>query len=172
VSFDKETGECIQSATAPLFDAAALARDEACDGYYLLITSETGWDTNKIIETYRGLWRIEQSFKITKSDLLTRPVFVYTREHVEAHFLTCYIALVILRLMQKATDYRYSAAAMIDDLGQVSCSALEDNWWIFDYRSALTDELFALIDQPSPTRYKQTGEIRALLAKTTPKSFK
>lgn len=172
VAFDKKTGECLESGTAPVFDEEALARDEACDGYYLIVTSETAWSEGKIIDTYRGLWQIEESFKITKSDLASRPVYVRKPQHIEAHFLTCYIALVILRLMQKATGHKYSAAAMIDDLRQVSCSLLEDNWWHFDYRSDLTDELFELIGCPAPTRYMRTGDIKALLAKKPLQSIK
>ncbi|MBN2260759.1 MAG: transposase [Clostridiales bacterium] len=44
---------------------------------------------SKIIEIYRGLWKIEESFKVTKSDLETRPIYIYTKEHIKAHFLTC-----------------------------------------------------------------------------------
>lgn len=172
VAFDKKTGEYIESGIACAFDEAALARDEACDGYYLIVTSETGWKDTKIIDTYRGLWQIEESFKITKTDLTSRPVYVRTKAHIEAHFLTCYIALVILRLMQKATKHRYSAASMIDDLRKVNCSLLEDNWWHFDYRSNLTDELFALIKESSPVRYMRTGDIKGLLAKKKLSSFK
>lgn len=165
VAFDRKTGECIDSGAAPVFDEAALARDEACDGYYLIITSEPGWNDSKIIDTYRGLWQIEESFKITKSDLISRPVFVRTREHVEAHFLTCYLALVILRLMQKATSHKYSVASIISGLRQVECSHLEDNWWLFDYRSKLTDELFSLIGEATPVHYMRTGDIKSLMSK-------
>jgi transposase len=56
---------------------------------------------NEIIDTYRGLWEIEETFKITKSDLESRPVYVRDEEHINAHFLTCFIALTILRLIQK-----------------------------------------------------------------------
>lgn len=54
----------------------------------------------EIIETYRGLTRIEDAFRVTKSDLKARPVFVQTPKHINAHFLICFIALTMIRLVQ------------------------------------------------------------------------
>ena len=66
----------------------------------MIETSETEMTDNEIIEQYHGLSRIEDSFRVIKSDLEGRPVYVRTKEHINAHFLICYIALVIIRLMQ------------------------------------------------------------------------
>lgn len=76
--------------------------DALFDGYFCLITSEMDYDAPKIREVYGGLWKIEQSFRIMKSDLLARPVYVNTQEHIRAHFLICFVALLIVRLIQHA----------------------------------------------------------------------
>jgi len=76
--------------------------DAQFDGYFCLITSEMDYDAPKIREVYGGLWRIEQSFRIMKSDLLARPVYVKTKEHIRAHFLICFVALLIARVVQHA----------------------------------------------------------------------
>lgn len=76
--------------------------DALFDGYFCLITSEMDYDAPKIREVYSGLWKIEQSFRIMKSDLLARPVYVSTQEHIRAHFLICFVALLIVRLVQHA----------------------------------------------------------------------
>lgn len=55
---------------------------------------------DKIIDMYRGLRRIEESFKVTKSELEARPVYVWKREHIEAHFLTCFVALTIAKILE------------------------------------------------------------------------
>ena len=81
----------------------------------------------EIIKVYRGLWRIEESFHVTKSDLETRPVYMWTREHIEAHFLTCYVALCVLRLLQLRTGNRYSAGAIATELGKMSDSNVDGN---------------------------------------------
>ena len=64
------------------------------------MTSETGKSDREIIDKYHGLSRIEDSFRITKSDLEGRPVYVRNPEHINAHFLICFIALTIIRLIQ------------------------------------------------------------------------
>lgn len=165
VAFDKETGEAVESGAKPELDLEAIAEAEACDGYYLIVTSHTDWDDGRIIDTYRGLWQIEESFKVTKSELDARPVFVWTPEHVEAHFLTCYIALVILRVLQKLCPGRPSAGAILDELRKVECSADEANWWLFDYRSDLTEQLFSLVGLEHPLKHMQTGDIRKMMQK-------
>ena len=60
----------------------------------MLLTSEMETSDDEIIDMYRGLWKIEESFKVTKSELEARPVYVWTKEHIEAHFLKPCIYLV------------------------------------------------------------------------------
>ena len=64
----------------------------------MIVTSELDKTDEEIIDIYRQLWRIEETFKITKSELEARPVYVSRKEHIEAHFLICFIALVLVRL--------------------------------------------------------------------------
>ena len=74
--------------------------DALYDGYFCIITSELSYDERKMREVYGGLWRIEESFRMLKSDLYARPVFVRKNEHIRAHFLICFVALLILRIIQ------------------------------------------------------------------------
>ncbi|MEE1210190.1 MAG: IS1634 family transposase, partial [Parafannyhessea umbonata] len=167
---DPETGE-VAGPTQLAFDAEALAADEACDGYYLIVTSKTDMPDLEVIDTYRGLWRIEESFRITKSDLRARPVYLSRADHIEAHFLVCFTALTVVRLMQLAVRERRgdgtapTAAQMLGDLSRVAATRLESNWWVFDHRTDLTDELFAAFGLEVPTRYMQLRDIRRLGAK-------
>jgi hypothetical protein len=101
-------GGTVGDAPVASFDAEALAADEACDGYYLIVTSKTDMGDLEAIDTYRGLWRIEESFRITKSDLAARPACLSRPDHIEAHFLVCFAALTIVRLMQLAVRERRS----------------------------------------------------------------
>ena len=166
LSVDKETGELLDCGRAVVFNEARLEEERRLDGYYVIVTSETSMSDDDVIDTYRGLWRIEESFKITKSDLEARPVWVRTPAHIEAHFLVCYVALAIARIMQLVTGFRHSARAMLDDLAAVSCTNAEGNWWLFDHRTGLTDELFALIGRESPKKWMRTADIKALLNKS------
>ena len=166
LAVDPETGELLEAARAVVFDEAKLEEERRLDGFYVIVTSETSMSDDDVIDTYRGLWRIEESFKITKSDLEARPVWVRTPAHIEAHFLVCYVALAIVRIMQLVTGFRRSARAMLDDLAAVSCTNAGGNWWLFDHRTELTDELFALIGRESPTKWMRTSDIKSLLNKS------
>ena len=97
---DKETGEVIDADCHLSIDLAKVQEYLDLLGYYTIITSEIGKTDAEIIAKYHGLSRIEDSFRITKSDLEGRPVFVHTPEHINAHFLTCFIALTMIRLIQ------------------------------------------------------------------------
>lgn len=161
---DAKTGELLEAATALEFDEERLAAEEACDGYYCIVTSETGMGDSEVIEAYRGLWRIEESFKVTKSDLETRPVYVSREEHIEAHFLTCYVALCILRVIQAATGGKYSARVIADELAAMCGTHLKDNWWVFDHRSDASDDLCRMAGIDLSRQNMQLKDIKAALS--------
>ncbi|MCL2815725.1 MAG: IS1634 family transposase, partial [Oscillospiraceae bacterium] len=100
VEVDKSTGEVVNTATQLWLDMDKIQAYLDLMGYYTIMTSEIEKSDEEIISKYHGLSRIEDSFRITKSDLEGRPVFVSTPEHINAHFLTCFIALTIIRLIQ------------------------------------------------------------------------
>ena len=98
---DKTTGELLEDiAKCRTVDTQKAEVDALYDGYFCIITSELEYDERKIREVYGGLWKIEQSFRIMKSDLYARPVFVKTNAHIRAHFLICFVALLIVRIIQ------------------------------------------------------------------------
>jgi transposase len=164
ITFDKKTGEVIESAGKHAeLDDGAIAQAEACDGYYCIITSETGLDDTEVIEIYKGLWRIEEAFKVTKSDMELRPSFVRLPEHIEAHFLSCYTALTIMRLMQLDTGFSYSSAVIKEELGKMSGTHEQDNWWVFNHRSEATDTLCATVGIDLTRKRMQLKEIKAVL---------
>jgi len=148
VEVDKKTGEIKKSKGQPLFDFKKLQEEEKYDGYYAIITNvfneETGsvdFDDDAIIRIYRGLWKIEDCFRVSKSDLETRPVFLSRRDRIESHFLICFISLVVMRLIQKKTNNSISAEKLIEAINKVSCSLEEVNLFLFDHRCEVTDSL-------------------------------
>ena len=111
IRFDEETGEIPKGLELSL-KLDKIKEEEKFDGYYSIVTSEKDLSDKEIRDIYKGLWKIEESFKITKSNLETRPVYVWTKEHIEAHFLTCFISLVIIRLLEYKTNRKYSTRKM------------------------------------------------------------
>ncbi len=163
LAFDKETGEVVKGRKLEL-DLEAIAEAEKYDGYYLIVTSETGWSDGKVIDTYRELWRIEESFKVTKSELRTRPVYVWTPDHIEAHFLVCYIALVILRLLQLATGLPCSRIR--EEIAAMSGTNVDANWWVFDHRTDESDLLAEAVGlEELKLKNLTTGKAMEILAK-------
>lgn len=73
-----------------------IAEEEKCNGYYFIVTSELKMSDHEIREIYKRLVRIEKTFKISKTEFETRPIFVWTNEHIEEHFATCFTALVLI----------------------------------------------------------------------------
>ena len=167
VTFDRKTGEVLtDSKVKPEIDQGAIDAAARLDGYYLIVTSETDWDDGRILDAYRELWRIEESFRVTKTGgLSSRPVFVWTPGHIRAHFLTCYLALLIVRLSQRALPSHPGAGALLDEMRALDCSYADDGWWLFDHRSDLTDEIFALVGEEAPRKWMRTRDIKALFAK-------
>lgn len=143
----KATGEAAQHNW--VLDEKRIGEDAAMDGYYCIVTSEQEWTEREIIEAYRGLSRIEESFRVLKSTMDARPVYVWTTPHIEAHFLVCYVALTAMRLMQadveKATGRRPSAEAVSEALSNMTGHRLDANLYFFDYRTDLTDDLCSCV---------------------------
>ena len=74
--------------------------DKRLAGYNLLVTSETKMKDKDIYDTYHNLWRIEESFRIMKSDLDARPVYLQKQETIQGHFLICYLCVLLERIFQ------------------------------------------------------------------------
>ena len=100
LDIDKKTGEVIKTNKLIVFLDEKLEKYKETLGYYSIVTSEIEDDDKEIINRYHGLSRIEDSFRIIKSDLEGRPIYVWTEEHIKAHFLICFIALTIVRIIQ------------------------------------------------------------------------
>ena len=121
---DRETGE--KQVLHPFIgiDYDLVDFDAQFDGMNVLVTSELDMTNEEMIANYRQLSKIEDCFRITKSEIETRPMFVKHPVHVESHFLTCFISLVFLRILQHLTQGELSVARILSG-----------------FRSAVTDEL-------------------------------
>lgn len=121
---DKETGEIEKIKPYLEFDQEKYERDVALDGYYVLVTSEIGMDEFDIIEKYRGLWKIEESFKVLKSDLEGRPVYLRREDHIEGHFFVCFLSLLIIRILELKLNHQYSTMKIQEALREATCRKL------------------------------------------------
>ena len=164
VDYDKNTGEILTASSILDIDEDLIREEEALDGYYMLLTSEMDTPDDKIIDMYRGLWRIEESFKITKSGLEARPVYVWTREHIEAHFLTCFVALTISRILEMKLEHKYSTGRIIDSLSRAEWSLLQQNYYVFDYYDEVLKDIGNITNIDFSKRIRTLGEIKQVIA--------
>lgn len=166
VEFDKETGEILKANSILEIDEKKLREEEALDGYYALITSEYKESDDRIIEIYRGLWQIEESFKITKSELEARPVFVSREDHIHAHFLTCFVALLITRIIQMQTNHEFSVGNLLESMSKAECTYLQQNYYLCDYYDDVLEKLELVYGIPYSNKIMSLGEIKNILANT------
>ena len=101
---DRKTGNVLDGTKlAAMIDDEKLSEFNELFGYYQIVTSELDMPDREVIDKYHGLTQIEDQFREMKSTLETRPVYVRTREHIEAHLMVCFIALTMMRLIQRKT---------------------------------------------------------------------
>lgn len=167
LSFDKDTGEIIRNrGTALILDEALIAEEEKYDGYYAIVTSEYEKTDTEVLDIYKGLWKIEESFKITKSELEARPVWVSTQCHILAHFMICYAALVISRILEFRMERRFSVPQILESLRKCNCVLLDKNQFLFSYYDDVLAKLGKNLDIDFSRKYRSLKEIKDELAKT------
>lgn len=133
LSFSKSTGEIVGGRMLSI-NEEKIAEEEKYDGYYSIVTSEKELSDQEIRDIYKGLWEIEESFKTIKSEFRARPAYVSTPSHLEAHFLICFVALLLMRILEHMTDRKHSIKQIRHALCNYSCSHIDQNYYLFDYR--------------------------------------
>ena len=162
ISFDKTTGEITEGKLLSI-DYEKIAEEEKYDGYYSIVTSELEMDDHEMRNVYRGLSRIEESFKVTKTCFNSRPVYVRTNEHIEAHFATCFLALVLVRMLEAKLDNKYPAGQILESLRKYNCTQIEPATWQFTYYNELLSECSRVFDMNLDKKYRSQQEIQRLL---------
>jgi len=107
-----------------------IKEEEKYDGYFCLITSETHLKHDEIKKIYSNLWEIEDTFRVTKTDLEFRPIYHYKQEHIISHFLICFTSLVVLRLLQyklQQSNINLSSARIITVLKRMKLEKVSND---------------------------------------------
>jgi len=166
LQYDKKTGEILTPAEMLRFDEEKLMEEEQYDGYYLIVTSRHYESDEWMLAHYKGLWQIEETFKVTKSDLEARPVHVSLEEHINSHFLVCFIALVIIKLIHRKLGRIFSPETIIENLSNACCTHLEENWYVFDHRNEALDAIGDAFGIDFSKKYMTHMDIRKALGST------
>lgn len=162
IAFDKSTGEIVDGRELVL-DEEKIAEEEKYDGYYSIVTSELKMSDQEIRETYRGLARIEETFKISKTEFESRPVFVWTNAHIEGHFATCFTALVLIRLLQTKLGGKYPIGKTIEALRKYNCTQIDNTLYQFVYYDEILEECGNIFHMEFNNKYRSREQIRRIL---------
>lgn len=131
-SVDGRTGEVIRDAEVVVSgNEEKLEHDLKLAGYNLLVTSEIDMDEKEIYGVYHRLWNIERTFRMMKTQLSSRPVFVRKEEAIKGHFLTCYTAILIVRLLEKKFfNDEFSAEEIITYIRNANMTKIADDEYL------------------------------------------
>ena len=142
----------------------AIDKDLRFAGYNLLVTSETDMSDADMYNTYNNLWRIEESFKIMKSDLDARPVFLQKEETAKGHFLICYLAVLIGRILQfKVLKNKYSANEIFRFIKHFKVIKAETKYINTMRSSDFINDLSEMFRLPLTNYYLTESQIKSIL---------
>lgn len=162
ICYDSQTGEILEGESLLSLNEELIKEEEKFDGYYMIVTSEMEKSDDEIINIYRGLWRIEESFKITKSSLTARPVFVSTEDHIRAHFLTCFVALTLTRILEMKINRKYCVNQIVESLRKSNYAHLEQNYYMLSYFDDVLKEIGAVTGIDFSKKYRTLSEIKKI----------
>ena len=135
-----DTGEVAENSNLSL-DEDLIKQEEQYDGYYALTTNLVG-DIEQILKITKGRWEIEESFRIMKTDFLARPVNLSREDRIKSHFLTCFMALLIYRILEKKLDYKYTTSEILKAIRNMDMLESKGDGYIPEYiRTNITDDL-------------------------------
>lgn len=142
----------------------AIDKDLRFAGYNLLVTSETNMSDMDIYNTYHNLWRIEESFKIMKSDLDARPVFLQKEETIKGHFLICYLTVLIERIFQfKILKNKYSTNEIFQFIKDFKVTKTETKYINTATSSGFINDLSERFKLPLTNYFLTETQIKSIL---------
>lgn len=123
-------------------DEEKINSESLYDGLYAISTDLLDDEVGDILKVSEGRWEIEECFRIMKTDFEARPIFLQNETRIKAHFLTCFMSLVIYRYLEKALGNSYTCETILDTLKSMNFASVQGQGFIPLYkRDKLTDKL-------------------------------
>ena len=182
-----------------VFDEDRLREDEKLDGYYIICTNVVGADpinkeqpsdkcwyskdgfltfnrevtAEEIVDIYGGLWKIEETFKVSKTGMINlRPVFHSRQDRIRAHFLLCFVSLVIERLLERSLDWKYSAKQIQRSLSSFNAVQLDgSNIYQVSYYDAVVNDILESLGINVKRKFLLQSDIRRIVGETKKKTY-
>lgn len=170
-----DDGEIFDSKTLLYLDEERIVEETKYDGYYAIVSSELNMSDNEVIDIYHDLWKIEETFKISKSDLKTRPVYVTLEEHISSSFSNMFRIASLAESSRIKNEpgsiagtrrhQRFSAFTLLDSLRKFSCSYMAKNLYSFHYIDDNLSAIESVLDLNLNRKYMTRDEIKKIIAK-------
>ena len=152
-----------------------IAEEARYDGFYALSTNLMDEDPSEIAAANHQRWQIEQCFRIMKSEFKSRPAYVWTDPHVQAHFLTCFLSLILYKYLEKRLGNHHSCENIVETLRSMEVREIVGEGYLPTYtRTTLTDDLhesfgfrtdYQIITKATMKKIKAESKKRKLYAK-------
>ena len=148
-------------------DLDKIRDEEKYDGFYAVITNLED-DISGILKINRQRWEIEENFRIMKTDFEARPVYVRREDRIKAHFLTCYISLLVYRLLEKKVGNNYTCNEILSTLRSMQVTLLsKESGYIPSYkRTVLTDDLHKAFGFHTDYEFISKSAMRSIIKNT------
>ena len=133
------------------------------DGFYAVITNIDG-DVEQIININKRRWQIEECFRIMKTDFKARPVYLQKQDRIKAHFLVCFIALLVYRLLEQKLNNKYTISETLETLRSMELCLFEGYGYTPTYtRTDLTDDLHKTFGFRTDYEFMKKSKIRNII---------
>lgn len=140
-----------------------IIEEEKYDGFYAVVTN-LDEDPCEIIKVNKQRWRIEECFRIMKTEFKSRPVYVQKDNRIEAHFITCYIALILYRYLEKRLDNKFTCEEILETLQNMNVREIVGEGFVPAYtRTELTDALHEIFGFRTDYQFLSKDEIKKIL---------
>lgn len=154
-------------------DSDRISEEEMYDGFYAVITNLEG-DVGEILKINRRRWEIEENFRIMKTDFEARPVYVRRDDRIKAHFLICYISLLVYRLLEKKLGNDYTCNEILGTLRSMQVTLLsKESGYIPSYkRTDMTDDLHKVFGFHTDYEFISKSAMRSIIKNTKTEEIK
>jgi len=150
-----------------ILDSDKINEESKYDGYYAITTNLEDDDIRGILDISERRWQIEECFRIMKTNFKARPVYLQRKDRIQAHFLTCFISLIIYRLLESQLENRYTVNEIIETLRDMEMVDTQYNGYIPAYRrTKLTDELHKLFGFRTDYEITSKKKMRTIIKNT------
>ena len=148
-------------------DVEQIAKEELYDGFYAVMTNLEG-NIEEIIKINKQRWEIEENFRIMKTEFEARPVYVRRDDRIKAHFITCYISLLLYRLLEKKIGNSYTTEQLIETLRSMKMTLLNTaNGYVPSYtRTEITDSLHKTFGFRTDYEFIKKSTMRSIIKQT------